>query len=152
MKQPIKTARFIFEKWEDTPLKKKYLGSFSNFESEVRNTPECPEIFKWVITIWFEGVPDDDVDKIPDAPKNFNNIPPEDFEKGQILEATYYSDDVTAEDIEKFFKDYKIHVRRADPFFVNRETGLFGFLKFLGRVIKMFGVAAKTGGKKNSRK
>jgi hypothetical protein len=135
-------------------VKKKYHGSFSCFESEVRNTPKCPEIFKWILTIWFEGISDEKFDngKIPAVPDNYDEISPEDFEKGQILEATYYSNHVTAEDIEKFFKDYKIRVHRADPFFVNRETGLLGFLKFIFSALLIFGAFIISRGKKIGRK
>jgi hypothetical protein len=116
----LQTARYIFIKWEDTPVKRKYNGLFHIFESEIRDAPECPEIFKWIPTIWFE------------SGSNLKS------EEGRILEATYYPDDVTPEDIEKFFRDYKIHVVRADPFFVDRNEGKEGLIRFIERVKEIF--------------
>ncbi len=98
-KNKLTTIRYIFDKWENNAIKSRFGGSFTRFETEIRNEPDCPEIFKWIPSMWFESGSD-----LGGG------------EEGLTLEVTYWSDKITPEDIEKFFHENKIHCHRATPF------------------------------------
>ena len=101
----VKVARFVFERWDDAELKKKYMSDPSWFNIEIRREPDCPEIFRWILSMAFTG----------DQPTH------SEFE-GMTLEVAYYEDSTTPEEIEKLFTEYKIRTHRAEPFIVHDEN------------------------------
>jgi len=100
--EKIKTVRYIFDRWEDTPMRKECHGLFNEFEILIRDLPECPDIFGYILTIW----------KVDGGMDSFENG----TAPGSVFEVTFYEDHVTPEQIEKFFEDYKLHFHRAEPF------------------------------------
>lgn len=101
-----KKARFKFLRWEYPSIKKKHMGDPTYFEEEIRKTPDCPEIFRWIINMRFPANQDFGID---------------DSFEGKIFEVTYCPEFVTPEEMEKFFDDYKIRVERAEPFIVDDQ-------------------------------
>jgi hypothetical protein len=99
------TACFVFDGWDETPMRSECHGLFSEFEELIRTLPECPEIFGWIPTIWQRNGTGKGLDSMETGTA-----------LGTVLEATYYPEHVTPEQIEQFFSDYQIRVHRDAPF------------------------------------
>src|SRR5262249_27229278 len=105
----------VFDYWENSPLKTLCHNSFSFFEEQIRKNKECPKIFQWIPAMWFP----------PNQPEGIHT------EEGKILEITYNPSQVTIQEIEDFFREYKVHVHHADPFIVkNNKTFDISHLEF----------------------
>lgn len=104
-----KIARFIFERWDNSEMKEKYKGDPGCWEMEIRHELDCPDIFRWIPTMYFPANPNEKIDDF----KGF---------EGRVLEVVYYKDSTTPEAIEKFFDEYKIRVHRAEPFLIDDEN------------------------------